>query len=272
MSKTEKISNIQEYISNHLINLKLNILNFKLIYSEYTKSFWTINIDSIFFSILLGTIFILIFRYYAKNANPNIPGKLQTGIEIIINFINNNVKEIFHIKNNLIAPLSLTVFIWIFLMNFMDLIPVDFLPYFSKKIFGLNVLRTVPTSDINITLSMSICIFFIFIYFNFKNKGIIGFLKNITLQPFNNPIFIPINFILELISLLSKPISLGLRLFGNIYAGELIFILISGLLPWWLQWILSVPWAIFHILIIILQAFIFMILTIIYLAMPYETH
>ncbi|PLK58831.1 F0F1 ATP synthase subunit A, partial [Candidatus Palibaumannia cicadellinicola] len=134
------------------------------------------------------------------------------------------------------------------------------------------VLRVVPSTDINITLSMALGVFVLIIYYSCSTKGLITFIKDLTMQPFNHPIFIPINFILESVSLLSKPVSLALRLFGNMYAGELIFILIAGLLPWWSQWILNVPWAIFHILIITLQAFIFMILTIVYLAMASEKH
>jgi len=148
----------------------------------------------------------------------------------------------------------------------MDLIPVDFLPYAAEKI-GISHLRVVPSADVSITMSMAIGVFFLIIFYTIKEKGGIGFIKEYALHPFNHWIFIPINLVLELVTLLAKPISLGLRLFGNMYAGELIFILIAGLLPWWSQWLLSLPWAIFHILIITLQAFIFMVLTSVYLAM-----
>ncbi|WP_323116460.1 FoF1 ATP synthase subunit A, partial [Klebsiella variicola] len=137
---------------------------------------------------------------------------------------------------------------------------------------GLPALRIVPTADVSITLSMAIGVFVLILFYSFKMKGVKGFAKELTLQPFNHPLFIPVNLILEGVSLLSKPVSLGLRLFGNMYAGELIFILIAGLLPWWSQWLLSLPWAIFHILIITLQAFIFMVLTIVYLSMASEEH
>jgi F-type H+-transporting ATPase subunit a len=153
----------------------------------------------------------------------------------------------------------------------MDLIPIDFLPHVAGML-GISHLRVVPSADVNITMSMSLGVFLLVLFYSFKIKGPLGFAKELTLQPFNHWAFIPINFILEMVTLISKPVSLGLRLFGNMYAGELIFILIAGLLPWWSQWILSVPWAIFHILIITLQAFIFMVLTIVYLSQASEDH
>ena len=177
----------------------------------------------------------------------------------------------YHGKSKVIAPLALTVFVWVFLMNMMDLIPVDFLPFIGTHL-GLPALRVVPTADVNVTLSMALGVFILILFYSIKMKGVGGFVKELTMQPFIHPVFIPINLILEGVSLLSKPVSLGLRLFGNMYAGELIFILIAGLLPWWSQWVLSLPWAIFHILIITLQAFIFMVLTIVYLSMASEEH
>lgn len=182
------------------------------------------------------------------------------------------VKDMYHAKSKLIAPLALTVFVWVFLMNLMDLLPIDLLPYIGEHVFGLPALRVVPTADVSITLSMAIGVFFLILIYTVKMKGFKGLFHDLALQPFNHWAFIPINIILEGVSLLSKPVSLGLRLFGNMYAGELIFILIAGLLPWWSQWMLNVPWAIFHILIITLQAFIFMVLTIVYLAMASEEH
>lgn len=178
----------------------------------------------------------------------------------------------YHGKSKVIAPLALTVFVWVFLMNLLDLLPIDFIPYIGEHYLGLPALRIVPTADVSITMSMAIGVFILILFYSIKMKGIGGFTKELTLQPFNHPVFIPINLILEGVSLLSKPISLGLRLFGNMYAGELIFILIAALLPWWSQWLLSLPWAIFHILIITLQAFIFMVLTIVYLSMASEEH
>ncbi|MFC0229018.1 F0F1 ATP synthase subunit A [Serratia aquatilis] len=249
----------QEYIGHHLTHLQVG------------TGFWSINVDSMFFSVVLGVVFLAIFRKVAKNATSGVPGKLQTAVELIMGFVDNSVKDMYHGKSKVIAPLALTVFVWVFLMNMMDLIPVDFLPHLGTMA-GLPALRVVPTADVNITLSMALAVFVLILFYSIKMKGIGGFAKELTMQPFNHPVFIPINLILEGVSLLSKPVSLGLRLFGNMYAGELIFILIAGLLPWWSQWILSLPWAIFHILIITLQAFIFMVLTIVYLSMASEEH
>lgn len=213
----------------------------------------------------------MIFRKVAKNATSGVPGKLQTAVELVVGFVDSSVRDMYHGKSKVIAPLALTVFVWVFLMNLMDLIPVDFLPFIGAHL-GLPALRVVPTADVNVTLSMALGVFILILFYSIKMKGVGGFVKELTMQPFNHPVFIPINLILEGVSLLSKPVSLGLRLFGNMYAGELIFILIAGLLPWWSQWVLSLPWAIFHILIITLQAFIFMVLTIVYLSMASEEH
>lgn len=250
----------QEYIGHHLKHLQVG------------SGFWSINVDSMFFSIALGILFLVIFRKVAKNATSGVPGKLQTFVEMIIGFVDGNVRDMFHGKSKLIAPLALTIFVWVFLMNAMDLLPIDLLPLIGEHWMGLPYLRAVPTADVNITLSMALGVFILVLFYSIKMKGVGGFVKELTMQPFNHPVFIPINLILEGVSLLSKPVSLGLRLFGNMYAGELIFILIAGLLPWWSQWLLNVPWAIFHILIITLQAFIFMVLTVVYLSMASEEH
>jgi len=249
----------QEYIGHHLTQLQVG------------TGFWSINLDSMFFSVVLGVLFLVIFRRVAKNATSGVPGKLQTAVELVVGFVDSSVRDMYHGKSKVIAPLALTVFVWVFLMNMMDLIPVDFLPFIGAQL-GLPALRVVPTADVNVTLSMALGVFILILFYSIKMKGVGGFVKELTMQPFNHPVFIPINLILEGVSLLSKPVSLGLRLFGNMYAGELIFILIAGLLPWWSQWVLSLPWAIFHILIITLQAFIFMVLTNVYLSMASEEH
>ena len=211
------------------------------------------------------------FHRVGQKATSGVPGKLQCFIEMVVEFVDASVKDIFHGKSALLAPLALTVFVWIFLMNLMDLIPVDFLPH-TATLLGIPYLRVVPTADVNITMSMALGVFFLIIGYSIKIKGVGGFAKELGLQPFNHWAFIPVNLVLETVTLISKPVSLGLRLFGNMYAGELIFILIAGLLPWWSQWLLSVPWAIFHILVIVLQAFIFMTLTIVYLSQASEEH
>ncbi|QTF10540.1 F0F1 ATP synthase subunit A [Brenneria izadpanahii] len=267
MSASGEISTPQEYIGHHLTHLQVG------------TGFWSINIDSMFFSIALGILFLVIFRRVAKKATSGVPGKLQTAVELIIGFVDGSVRDMYHGKSKLIAPLALTTFVWVFLMNLMDLLPIDFLPQVWAAIYGAlghdpahAYLRVVPSADVNITLSMALGVFILILFYSIKMKGVGGFVKELTMQPFNHPVFIPINLILEGVSLLSKPVSLGLRLFGNMYAGELIFILIAGLLPWWSQWVLNVPWAIFHILIITLQAFIFMVLTVVYLSMASEEH
>ncbi|UDG80551.1 ATP synthase subunit a [Candidatus Hartigia pinicola] len=261
-----------EYIGQHLRHLQLDLRTFKLIQSHASPTFWTLNIDSLFFSVVVGCLFLWLFRIIAVNVSSGIPGKLQTAIELIVSFVDNKVRDMYHGKNKIIAPLALTVFVWIFLMNILDLFPIDFIPYISEYYLGLPALRIVPTADLNITMSMALGVFVLILFYSIKIKGMSKFMKELTLQPFNHPIFIPINLIIEGVTFISKPISLGLRLFGNMYAGELIFILIAALFPCWSQWLLSLPWAIFHILIITLQSFIFMVLTIIYLSMASESH
>ncbi len=239
--------------------------------------FMALHVDSLGWSVALGVIFLFIFRLAAKRVTSGQPGGLQNFVEVMIEFVDNSVKETFHGRNKVIAPLALTIFCWVFLMNLMDLVPVDFLPQLFK-LMGLEYMKVVPTTDVNVTLGMSLSVFALIIYYSVKVKGVGGFLGELTLHPFSSDnlflkiLLVPVNFLLEGVSLLAKPVSLALRLFGNLYAGELIFILIA-LLPFWAQWTLSVPWAIFHILIITLQAFIFMMLTIVYLSMAHEdTH
>ncbi|VFP82782.1 F0F1 ATP synthase subunit A [Candidatus Erwinia haradaeae] len=264
----------KEYIGHHLHHLQFNLRTLKIVTpDEAPINFWICNIDSIFFSVMLGCVFLVIFRTVAQSATSGVPNKLQAAIELVISFIDQNVREMYHGNSKIIAPLALTIFVWVFLMNFMDILPIDFLPYIGEHCWlSLPALRIVPSADVNITLSMSLGVFILMLFYSIKIKGFKGFSKELALQPFNHPIFIPLNLLLEGVSLLSKPISLGLRLFGNMYAGELIFILIAGLLPWWSQWVLNVPWSIFHILIIFLQAFLFMVLTIVYLSMASEEH
>lgn len=237
--------------------------------------FWAIHVDTMFWSLLLGVGFCWLFRKVAKNIEAGVPGKLQNFVEIIVEFIDTNVKDTFHGKSPLIAPLALTLFVWIFLMNLMDLVPVDWIPGVAALI-GVPYQKVVPTTDVNATMGMALTVFFLILFYSIKIKGVGGFLGELTGQPFNstNPVmkvvFAPINLILETVALLAKPISLGLRLFGNLYAGELIFILIAMLGLWQLP--LHFGWAVFHLLVITLQAFIFMMLTVVYLSMAHEHH
>lgn len=246
--------------------------------------FWTLHLDTLFFSITLGVVVCALMYFGARRVTTGIPGKLQNFAEIMLQFADNQVKDCFHGKNNLIGPLALTIFMWVFLMNFMDIIPVDVLPDLAQA-GGIHYLKVVPTTDLNLTFALSITVFMLIIFYSIKIKGPKKFIRELTLQPFNHPGFIPFNLLLELVGLIAKPISLALRLFGNLYAGELIFILIALLTlnattssPLGTatlgsaQFLLALAWSIFHILVITLQAFIFMVLTIVYLSLAHEDH
>ena len=237
--------------------------------------FWAFNVDSIGWSIFLGALFLGIFKW-AIPKNTDTPSGLQNFVEMCIEFVDDNVQSLFGSTNNkLIAPLALTVFVWILFMNLMDLVPVDFIPEFAKSL-GIEYFKVVPTTDPNITLGMAFAIFILTIYYSIKIKGTKAFIAELTLHPFGKWL-IPVNFVLEMVNFIAKPISLGLRLFGNLYAGEMIFILIAlmlffnSVLIGMLGIGLHLVWALFHILIVALQAFIFMALTIAYLAMAHET-
>jgi F-type H+-transporting ATPase subunit a len=265
-----------EYIQHHLTNLQVCRVDGH--WSVHCAgNFWAINVDSMFFSLLLGVVFCYLFRKVAKNISTGRPGKLQAGVEYVVTLVDGFVRDGFHHKNSLIAPLSLTIFVWVFMMNLMDLIPVDWLPGVATAV-GIPYLKVVPTTDVNVTFAMSISIFLLTLFYSIKIKGGIGFAKELTFHPLAPPtkgvaiiaapLFIAFNFILETVALLAKPISLSLRLYGNMYAGELIFILIALLGIWQIPF--HFGWAVFHILVITLQAFIFMMLTIVYLAQAHD--
>jgi F-type H+-transporting ATPase subunit a len=270
-------ANAGEYIQHHLTNLQVCRVDGGWAWNECTGNFWTINVDSMFFSLVLGLVFILLFRSVAKNVTTGRPGKLQAAIELVIGFIDTSVRDAFHGHNKLIAPLALTIFMWVLLMNTMDLIPVDILPWLGSAAH-VPYMKVVPTTDVNITFAMSISVFLLTIFYSIKIKGGLGFVKEFTMHPIapptkgialiGAPLVIAFNFVLEIVSFLAKPISLSLRLFGNMYAGELIFILIA--LLGWYQLPLHFGWAVFHILVIVLQAFIFMMLTIVYLSQAHD--
>jgi F-type H+-transporting ATPase subunit a len=263
-----------EYIRHHLQNLTCGLHEgqFHCAHSaEEAKEmgFWAINIDTLGVSLFLGLIFLFFFHRVATKAEQGVPNGAQNFIEWVIEFIDNSVRGSFTGRSALVAPLALTVFIWIFLMNLMDLLPVDYVPYVAGQM-GLGHFKVVPSTDPNATIGMALGVFFLVIFYSIKIKGLGGFIGELTLQPFGK-FGLPFNIFLEVVNLIAKPVSLSLRLFGNMYAGEMIFILIA-LLPFYLQWTLSLPWAIFHILIITLQAFIFMTLTIVYLDMAHQEH
>ncbi|HAJ93149.1 MAG TPA: F0F1 ATP synthase subunit A [Gammaproteobacteria bacterium] len=270
-----------DYISHHLQNLTFGqhpdgswgIAHGAEAASE--MGFWAFHVDTLGFSIGLGVMFLYIFHRVAKQATADAPSGLQNFAEWVVEFIEDTVKGSFSGRNPLIAPLAFTIFIWIFLMNFMDLIAVDFLPHLAGMI-GIPYLRVVPTADPNATLGMAFGVFFLILYYSFKIKGPGGFFSELAFQPFGK-LGLPVNLLLEGVNLIAKPISLALRLFGNMYAGEMIFILIAimysgGLVLGAFGGLLQIGWAIFHILIITLQAFIFMTLTIVYLDMASQEH
>ena len=246
--------------------------------------FWAIHVDSMLWSIFLGAVFIFIFRKAAKSMTSGVPGGLQNFVEWVVDFVNENVRGSFSAKNDIVAPLALTIFFWVLLMNLMDLVPVDWIPVTAQKIgaavFGADphhvYFKVVPTTDPNITFGMALGVFILMLYYSIKCKGVGGFFGELAFQPFGKW-GMPANLLLEGISLISKPVSLALRLFGNLYAGEMIFILIALLYSGGIIWasvggLLQIGWAIFHILIIFLQAFIFMVLTIVYLDMAHQEH
>jgi F-type H+-transporting ATPase subunit a len=334
-----------EYIRHHLQNLTFGQHadgSWGLAHSAEEATamgFWAFNVDTIFWALVLGVTFYFLFRNVAKKANSGVPTRFQSAIEIIVEFVDTSVRESFHGTSKFIAPLALTLFVWVFFMNFMDLIPVDWLPWVATQA-GVPYQKVVPTTDVNATMGMALTVFVLVLYFSIKIKGVGGFIAELTGQPFASnstagkiAFFLP-NLLLESIALLAKPVSLGLRLFGNLYAGELIFILIAliftagsgfvasglssvfgGHVPAWFWivataavfvtlwlnlkgkldnkktlWLLLVEmllvgglaflggqllhfgWAVFHLLIVTLQAFIFMMLTIVYLSMAHEHH
>jgi F-type H+-transporting ATPase subunit a len=276
-----------EYIRHHLTNLTFGRhadghWGFASTDTIEEMGFWAIHVDTMFWSLLLGALFVFLFSRAAKSATVGVPSGMQNFVEWIVEFINDSVRGSFSGKNDLVAPLAMTIFVWIFLMNLMDLVPVDVIPTLAQMV-GIHYMKVVATTDPNATFGMAIGVFILTLYYSIKIKGVGGFLGELTLQPFEakNPLlkllFIPINFLLEFVSLIARPISLSLRLFGNMYAGEMIFILIAimystgigmGLFAGGLQFV----WAVFHILIITLQAFIFMTLTIVYMDMAHNEH
>ncbi len=290
-----------EYIQHHLQNLVLGKLPAGYVRADGTTvaetgwtfahspqeatdmGFWSLNVDTLGWSIVLGIILSVVFYFAARRATTEKPTGLQSFVELVVDFVNSNVNDIFHHKNSFVGPLALTIFGWVFLMNLMDLIPVDWLPVTAAFIANDPHLyfKVVPTTDPNATLGMGFTILLLMIIFSIQRKGFMGFIKEYTLHPFHtknmlvNILLMPFNLVLELSALLAKPIALGLRLFGNMYAGEVIFILIAlmygaGLLFGIFGGVLQWAWAVFHILIITLQAFIFMVLTIVYMGMAHD--
>jgi len=277
-----------EYINHHLHHLQVKVGD---------GAFMTLNVDTLFFTGVLSLLFLAVFLLSARRATAGVPGKFQTFVEIVVGFVDGLVRETFHGRSKLIAPLSITIFLLVFLMNFLDMVPVDLLPWLWGNGYELAghsrehaYLRIVPTADLNTTLGLSLAVFLLIQVFGIKHKGVGGFVKEAFTAPFHAEgtvgkiALAPANLLLRLIEEAVRPVSLSLRLFGNMYAGELIFILIAVMtlgaslasgLTWAmgpLQFVADFIWTAFHILIITLQAFIFMMLTIVYLSMASEAH
>ncbi len=277
-----------EYIKHHLQNLTYGQLpdgSWGIAHTaEEAKEmgFWALNLDTFIMSLLLGGIIMLVFRSVAKSVVTGTPGGLQNFCEWAVEFIDSSVRGSFSSKNDMVAPLALTIFFWVFSMNLMDLLPIDYIPLLMTSL-GVPFFKVVPSTDPNATFGMAIGVFLLVLYYSVKMKGLGGFVGELTLQPFGKW-GMPVNLLLEGVNLIAKPISLALRLFGNMYAGEMIFILIAlmggawagfslgGVTLYGSQVLLSLGWAIFHILIVTLQAFIFMTLTVVYLDMAHQEH
>lgn len=278
-----------EYVTHHLQHWQVSIGE---------GAFWTINVDSMIMAIAIGVLGLGLFWFVGRRATAGVPGKLQAFLELAVEFVDTQVRDVFHGNRKFVAPLALTIFVWILLMNSVKMIPVD-LPPAIAKMFGAEYFRAVPTTDLNITLAMSMTVLLLMIAFAIKSKGGFGFTKELFTAPFHAEgvgmkiVLAPANFGLNIIELLSKPVSLAMRLFGNMYAGELVFLLIAllgaagghfimdvggfggttgGILAFLGAVLAGAGWSIFHILVITLQAFIFMILTVVYLSMSTEAH
>ncbi|MEP7244477.1 MAG: F0F1 ATP synthase subunit A [Gammaproteobacteria bacterium] len=282
----EQAPSANEYIVHHLTFLSNKE-------PHGIVDFTVINWDSVFFSVVLALLFGGSFYLAARKSSASAPTGFQNFVELVVEWVDSQVKDTFHGTSKLIAPLALTIFCWVFLFNFMDLLPVDLLPTLAKGTAGLGHLKVVPSTDINATFGLSLTVFILIIYYSIRIKGFGGFIAELTLQPFSSSnkvvqgILVPVNLLLESVTLIARPVSLALRLFGNLYAGEMIFLLIALLtlsagfgslvtIGGWAgvlaQLVLGLVWAIFHILVITLQAFIFMMLTVVYLAMAHEHH
>jgi len=285
MAEAENASGgVNEYIHHHLQFLTNRD-------AHGIIDFSVINFDSVIISVLLAVLFGGAFYFAARRATTGVPGRFQSFVELLVETVNKNVTDSYHGTSKLIAPLALTIFCWVLLFNAMDVLPVDLLPYLARHA-GVEHLKIVPSTDLNVTFALALTVFILIIFYSIKMKGLGGFLGELTLQPFTSSnkivkvVLMPANLVLEIVPLLARPISLSLRLYGNLFAGEMIFLLLavltlqgvsalshfSGWLFLVIQFVLALVWAIFHLLVITLQAFIFMVLTIVYLSMASEHH
>ena len=257
MSTEHAAPTVSGYIQHHLTNLTVG------------SGSWTFNLDTLIVSGVLGLLVFGAMAFAARKATSGVPGKFQNFVEMVVSMIDSQVRDTFHGKSELVTPLAITIFVWVFVMNAKDLIPIDFLPLFMEGVFGVSHWKSVPTTDPNLTFAMSLTVFCLMLFYNIKFKGIGGWLHEVLTVPFGKWLA-PANLFFRIIEDVAKPISLALRLFGNMYAGEMVFILIALLGVW--QLTLALPWALFHILIITLQAFVFMMLTVVYMSMAAEHH
>jgi len=261
----------EQYIHHHLS------------YWTVGEGFWSLDVDTLLFSVGLGSVLLLILYLTARRATAGVPGRWQSFVEFLLVKIHENVQQVFHFDNPLIAPLAITLFIWIWAMNFMDIVPVDALPWIAQHIgiaAGKNpehvYLKVVPTNDMNMTFGLSLGVFVLMIYYSIKMKGAMGYAKEFVTHPFEGPnlpvkiVLAPFNVLMNVVETVSKPLSLSLRLFGNLFAGEILFILIA-MLSWW-GTPLTLIWMLFHLLIITIQAFVFMMLSVVYLSMAHTVH
>ena len=258
-----------EYIQHHLSFLTKPIGD---------GGFWTIHVDTVVTSLILGVLGLGFFWLITRKATSGVPGKRQAFVELCFDFVNEQVRGIYHGASKWVAPIALTVFVWVILMNSMDFLPVDIMAWIYEHVFHLHNWRSVPTADVNTTFALALSVFVLMIGWSIKSKGLGGWIVELFTTPFGkNPLLWPLNFLFQLVEYLSKPLSHSLRLYGNIYAGEIIFLLLglwaaTGIAGTIFGGVLHLGWAIFHILIVLLQAYIFMMLTIVYLAMAEEHH
>lgn len=265
--KVEAPEGLSGYINHHLENLTIHF---------GAGGFWTVQLDTLGVSVLIGVVFSVLLWACARRATSGVPSRGQAFVELLVEFVDGSVKDVFHGETRLLGPLALTIFCWVLLMNLMDVLPLDGLPHLMGMA-GAGHFRAVPTSELNMTFAMSLTVLLLTIFYSFKAKGAGGYMKEIFTVPFG-PWMAPFNLLMNIIELLSKPLSLAMRLFGNMYAGELLFMLLAGLLGagsvtlftlgvagYWL-------WAVFEILIILIQAFIFMMLSVVYISMAQQHH
>jgi F-type H+-transporting ATPase subunit a len=258
-----------EYIQHHLTFLQKPLGD---------GGFWTINVDTMVTSLLLGFIGLGFVWLVTRKATSGVPSKTQAFVELCVGFVNDQVKGIYHGESRWVAPIALTVFIWVVLMNAMDFLPVDIMSWIYEHVFRQPYWRGVPTADVNTTFALSLSVFALMIFYSIKVKGLGGWIHELFCSPFgSNPLLWVFNLLFNIVEYVSKPLSHSLRLYGNMYAGEIIFLLLglwaaTGVVGTFFSIFLNLGWAIFHILIVALQAYIFMMLTIVYVAMAHEHH